>query len=259
MDSFIQTLRNAFFGGGENKTTPENVTAKSGDNIRFQEGVRVSDNFTKALGDIVSFYQKEFKVTPNATIQYGKDKLPSGVSGSTFTMQDREGRVPVTLRNLAREDEEREKASNIESVSLNFSPKGSDDIGSTSVHELGHALYSTLFPAKDTSSNASQKYNDLGEKLVKEALKDIGTKNDDEEATIEDISGYALAGPAETIAEGLTDYYYNRKNAAPLSQAIVKRLKSQGSLYGLKQQGAVDTSSSADNFIKNLRRYSVIK
>lgn len=267
MAGFFENLKKNF----ENKvgmTTDElinsprrqkEISARSGGNIKFdntnpQENYanRLSPNYATALNNIIKFYQDEFKVTPRATIGSDWDKISNdNTEGLAFSNSDKTGQYEVQVKGLDAPYERRARGIASDSEKAGWSVKGSGgNLDNVPTHELGHVLTFQLFPDnKDT------------EKLYKDSLKDLGVSNDKAAAeAVSKISNYAKEGGIhETIAEALTDYYYNRDKSAPLSQAIVRRLKSSGSTYGLRQSGGVDTNRSADNFFKNLRRYNVIQ
>lgn len=276
LEQFIQNIR------GITQTSPEElqemaasqerkkaINARSGDNIRFYEGTDPGKEYSDVLADAIKFYQTEFKMTPHATIANDPDALwNDNVLGTATTHPDETGQHSINFRHLSDKDvKEGEEVAKI-GEAIGFHPKNSGDIGTTPVHELGHALFGTLFPPDDTSSTRKGEYYEgefypmLADDLYWDALNDIGVGDDDIEKQrekTEEISGYAWTNPAETVAESLTDYYYNRDEAAPLSKAIINRLKSAGSMYGIKQTGGIDLDPSATNFIRNLRRYKVIQ
>lgn len=245
------------------------INARSGDNIRFYGGTNPGKEYSDVLSDAIKFYQTEFKMTPHATIANDPDVLRNdNVLGATTVYPDETGQYSIDFRHLSDKDvKEGEEAAKIGEATGSH-PKNSGDIRNTPIHELGHALFGTLFPPDDTSSNRKGEYYEgefypvLADDLYWDALNDIGVEDDDvekQEEKTREISGYAWANPAETVAESLVDYYYNRNEAAPLSRAIINRLKSAGSMYGIRQTGGFDLDSSADNFMRNLRRYKVIQ
>lgn len=255
-------------GGGEEEQPEqspyeqrqEELQAQSGDNVTFHNSTNISENYKDVLSDAINFYQSEFKTTPRADIAhaiFGDDSI----TGMTNLEPDETGQHPLYLKHLNQQDEEEARETATESEAVNWHPRNiGGTLSSTPVHELGHALYATFFPLNDTSSNADRKHDIDGETLVQEALKDVHATDDDAEEYMNDVSGYAVVGGApETIAESLVDYYYNRDNAADLSKAIVRRLKAKGSMRAVEQTGGFDTRGTADNFIKNLRRYRVIQ
>ena len=243
----------------------QQITNRSGGNINFPgKSAEISDNYKNAFMDAIKFYQGEFNVTPHADIYHDPTLFDEKGGGLTLIEPNNNGQHDVVLRDMTESDEKRAKK---------MTPDG---IGYVPTHELGHALFNTLFPSYDTSSNSipegnsplqqtSSTGNPQTEKnrantlnLVKDAMKDMKTKKTwFEEA--EKITDYATKGPAETIAEALTDYYYHRDEAAPLSKAIVNRLKSKGALYGINQTGGVDLAPTQYGFFKNMRKYSPLK
>lgn len=251
----------------------EAINARSGDNIRFYDGTELSDNYKNTLMDAIKFYQDEFKVTPHATIGSDPDYLDrrygSNVAGTASLLGgDDFGQHEVNLRNLKQSQEEAATLSAQRSTKHEWWPKNSGDISAVPIHELGHVLFETIFPGVDTSSTRQGIYEDgefypvLADDIYFNALGDLGVNDGDTKKAVEktkEISRYANTNPDETIAEALVDYYYNRNNAADLSKAIINRLKSAGSMYGIKQTGGFDLDRSARNFIKNLRRYRVIQ
>lgn len=276
VEQFIQNIR------GLSQKSPEElqemaasqehkkaIDARSGDNIRFYEGTNPGKEYSDVLSDAIKFYQAEFKMTPHAIIDNSPELLPSdNILGATTIFPDIEGQYSINFRHLSGKDaKEGEEVAKIGEVTGSH-PKNSGDIRNTPIHELGHALFGTLFPPDDTSSTRKGEYYEgefypvLADDLYWDALNDIGVEDDDiekQEEKTREISGYAWTNPAETVAESLVDYYYNRDEAAPLSKAIINRLKSAGSMYGIKQTGGFDLDPSATNFMKNLRRYRVIQ
>lgn len=279
LEQFIQNIRGLSQKSPEelqemaaSQERKEAINARSGDNIRFYDGTELSDNYKNTLMDAIKFYQDEFKVTPHATIGNDPDFLDrrygSAVEGLTDLVSDSFGQYGVDLRNLKQSQEEAATLSAQEATKNEWSPKNSGDMSMVPIHELGHVLFGTLFPINDTSSNRQGIYEDgkfypvVADDIYFNALGDLGVNDGDTKKAVEktkEISGYANANPDETIAEALVDYYYNRNNAADLSKAIVNRLKSAGSMYGIKQTGGFDLDPSADNFMRNLRRYKVIQ
>lgn len=269
------------------------VVARSGGNIGFMGDTGLSENYKNALNNAIKFYQGEFKVTPNALISDMTD-APVSASGITYLYDvSNDGKRRVELRRLKETDEEEALRHAQHDVKSGWSAKNSGDIAHVPVHELGHVLADMFLPYnKDTSSNSVNRNDEHSWKAMRElyndALKDVGvdtTAKTVEEKTakkrdalnkVREIAGYAAAAGEdefklgnkvalsdpdqyEVIAEALSDYYYNRDGAAPLSKAIVKRLKNKGAMYGIQRTGGVDLNSSSKNFIKNLRRYSAIQ
>lgn len=243
----------------------QQVTNRSGGNINFpNKSAEVSDNYKNAFMDAIKFYQGEFKVTPHADIYHDPTRFGDRGGGYTLIEPDNNGQHDVVLRDMTKDDEKRAKK---------LTPEGIDYVPT---HELGHALFNTLFPSYDTSSNSIPEDNSPLQQtsstgrprvernranalnLVHDAMKDMGTKKPWVEEA-EKITDYATKGPEETIAEALTDYYYHKSKAAPLSKAIVNRLKSKGALYGINQTGGVDLTPTNYSFFKNLRKYSPLK
>ena len=284
MFDFIGLLRSIFGGEDSNQNNEseqqndvqqEDVNAYSGDNVRFAEGTEVSPNYANTLNDVVDFYRNEFNISPHATIYNEPQELPGNALGGTISPSDTEGQYHVNLRHAKESDEAEAKEYSEEGSESGFHPKNSSGLANTPVHEFGHAVYSMLFPQEEEESDTiqpskQQTHYENSWGLVDDALKDMGLVNrsnddfDDEDyyekadENILDISRYAIAHPHETVAEALTDYYYNRDNSADLTKAIVNRLKSRGYMYGLEQEGGVG-KPGADNFIKNLRRYRVLQ
>ena len=243
----------------------QQVTNRSGGNINFPgKSANISENYKNAFMDAIKFYQGEFKVTPHADIHHDPTQFGEKGGGYTLIEPNNNGQHDIILRDMAESDEKRAKK---------MTPEGIDYVPT---HELGHALFNTLFPSYDTSSSAitegnsplqstsstgrprveKNRANTLS--LVQDAMKDMGTKNTWVEEA-KKITDYATKGPEETIAEALTDYYYHKNEAAPLSKAIVNRLKSKGALYGINQTGGVDLSPTQYSFFKNMRKYSPLK
>lgn len=272
MQNFIEQLRTLMSMSPEQLSEvaaaparKNEVSAVSGDNIRFGEYTYPSENYKNALVNAARFYQNEFRVTPHATIYNDPDNLPSGTVGATYLEEDDEGQYPVNLRSITKWDEDYDKYAAENSAFIHWHPQGAEDISNNIVHELGHALYGTLFPEKDTYSTKKE-YS--VKKLYEDSLKDIGVEPSSDKAkkaTLR-VSGYAgdteRTGdiiPHEVVAESLVDYYYNRDQSAPLSKAIINRLKTEGATYGIRRTGGVDLRPSASTFMKNLRRYKVIQ
>lgn len=212
MDNFIQILRNAFGMGGERSATnPANVdearknqiAARSGNNIRFRDGTDVGKSFADTLNDAVGFFQKEFKTTPRANIgdfSIGKE-YGAATTGVTNIIPDSAGQHNIRLKFLSGEDEDAAKYTAEKNESEHWHPYNSgNSVAGDPMHELGHALYATLFPVEDTSSNANRKYDvaNNGEyNLVMDSIKDMGIDTSDEdeiEAQKDEISGYAVQG-----------------------------------------------------------------
>lgn len=272
MQNFIEQLRTLMSMSPEQLSEvaaaparKNEVNAVSGDNIRLGEYADPSENYKNALVDAARFYQNEFKVTPHATLYNDPDNLPPDAGGVTLLDEDKEGQYTVNLRNLTKWDENYDKNIADNSSLLHWHPKNSGGISNNIIHELGHALYGTLFPEKDTYST---KREYPVKKLYEDSLKDIGVEPSSDKAkkaTLK-VSGYAgdteRTGdiiPHEVVAESLVDYYYNRDQSAPLSKAIINRLKTEGSTYGIRRTGGVDLRPSASTFMSNLRRYKVIQ
>ena len=292
IEEFINTLRNL------TKSTPEEIAefaasperrgkieGASGGNIKVNKNMVPSENYTNALVDAIRFYRNEFGVTPHANIAYDPDwlieKFGYNIGGVTIPREDSNGNLDVVLRDITKKDEAEDIQNQEPGAWSHFHPNNSVDIANAPTHELGHVLYYTLFPEVDTSSNSFARTIGLRDKLtdgdaklkiLKDALDSIGaTSENDREAAEKAISEYAMRNADETIAEALTDYYYNRDDAADLSKAIVGKLKNASSAYYLKRTGGVDLaphsegtapkfySTQAKNFYKNLRRFSPIQ
>lgn len=291
MFDFIGFLRELFGGNGSNQEQPqeqpqeqttnnveqEDITSHSGDNVQFRDDTELSDNYANTLNDVVDFYKNEFNVSPHVSIQNSPEDLPEMALGATMIPADNAGQFHINLRHATAADEAEAEKDSKEGAADNFHPKNSTSIANTPVHEMGHAIYGMLFPEEEDSNIIQPSKQQTNYKnswgLVDDALKDIGLVDksnpedednyDDEyfeeaDKKISDISEYALNDPHETVAEALTDYYYNRDDSADLSKAIVNRLKSRGYMYGLEHSGGVGKTGS-DNFIKNMRRYRVIQ
>lgn len=275
--------------------TQQRVVGRSGNNISFDGNTGLSDNYANALNDIVKFYQSEFKLTPNAKISNTSTEKSAPLGITYYYGLDKNGNRRVGLRNLTAADEATASESALEDSNRGYSAKNPGSIAQVPVHELGHVITDMLFPyQKDTSSNSENRNDDYSlnslRNLYMDSLKDVGvdlTANTSAEKTakkekalekVNEISGYAAAqgkqkfrlksnnemalsdpDQYEVIAEALSDYYFNRDKAAPLSKAIVKRLKTKGTTYGLKRSGGFDLNTNSDNFIKNLRRYNAIQ
>ena len=273
MFTFINMLRYLFGGAGQQQEsaeqpeqTKEQIEASSGDNVKFYDGTEPSDNYKAMLSDAVKFYQQEFNMTPRVNIANDPEALPDeNVSGTTSVYPDYAGQYDVNLRYLTKEGEKEEEEISRLGEATGFHPKNSGHVGSIPVHELGHALFGTLFPRDDTSSNREGEYYEgkfyptIEDDVYYKALEDLKVSEDKDKEKTEEISGYAYDNPAEAVAESLVDYYYNRDKAAPLSRAIIRRLKSAGATYATRQAGGFDLDPSASNFVKNLRRYRAIQ
>ena len=273
------------------------IEAVSGGNVNVGNATYLSDSYKNALTDAIRFYQNEFKVSPHANVRSFVDSftpdelgdIDPRTRGMTTVNPDRTGQHDIALDDLTSGNEEKAEEETAEASETGWHPKNSIGIANVPVHEFGHAIAGMLF---EDNANEDRKLSGYSEKndqtkVVKDALRDIGADVSDEgieissfgpfkeglsrhtkklsknydiaRDAVKEISDYALTNPAEAIAESLVDYYYNRDNAASLSKAIVNRLKSEGSMYGIKQTGAVDLAPSADNLLSNLRRYRVIQ
>lgn len=254
----------------------KDVTAKSRGNVKFDNSYRewdkynsehgLSSNFADTLKDAIGYYQKEFKVTPRATISSAWEDMPYGVEGMAFDKPNDEGNFAVNLRNLRDHNEEEAIDTASDAESRGWWAKGyGGNLSGVPTHELGHVLTFQLFPNYESVA-----------KLYKDSLKDMGIDYDPNNRRdvlkaakkAKEISGYAAASNVrppyapwndeyETIAEALADYYYNRDNAADFSKAIVKRMKSKGATYGLEQVGGIGGKN--ETFKQNLRRYNVLQ
>lgn len=277
-------------GSLNSEQNKNSVRARSGNNISFIDSTNLSDNYAKALKDAIKFYQGEFKLTPHADISSNIDEESKyGSLGLTYlTPTGGEGdQTVVDIRYLRPTDEQADLDSEAISVGAGWHPKNSVDLGNTPIHEFGHVISNMVFPLnKDGSENKNLR------KLYEDSLADVGIKDEEPDYNyeergylnkfdkdayekIKEMSGYAAsyghmmdygediyfpANPQEAVAEALVDYYYNRENATDFAKAVVKRLKSNSQLYGLKRAGGIDTDAEpgAQNFVRNLRRYSVI-
>ena len=233
---------------------------------RFTSEHGLSENFANTLKDALGYYQNEFKVTPRATLKSRWFDLYDGVEGMAFDIPDEEGNFSVNLRNLRDHTEQDAIDTANEAEAEGWWAKGyGGNLSGVPTHELGHVLTFQLFPNYDKV-----------QKLYKDAMKDVGVDWDPKNqksvlkaaSKAKEISGYAAASNAippespwndeyETIAEALADYYYNRENSADLTKAIVKRMKSKGSMYGLEQTGGI--ANKGETFKQNLRRYNVVQ
>lgn len=291
-DQFLSTLRVAMEQNGVEGAPEEKakeyananryknmVSARSGNNIRFTDNTPLSENYGDALSKVIRFYQDEFNMTPHTDVVSDLNDLSYSTEGITWLGdRDGEGQRLVNFRNLRKEDELRAARDAKRSTAEGWSVKNSGDIKHVPVHEFGHVIADMLFPSNDSKRNESI------QKLYVDALKDAGfsvSKGGDLNKQAYDIvknmseyaastgeyyplppsknNEYGAADGHEVIAEALSDYYYNRGNAADISKAIVKRLKNHGAMYGLTKAGGVDTSGNSKKFVNNLRRYSVIQ
>lgn len=259
----IENVPKADPNQGVYKQRQQQIENRSGGNIVFprSNSTEISDNYKNTLMDAIKFYQGEFKVTPKANIYNDPTVFDEKTEGFTETLPQNNGRYNVVLKSLSEGDEKR---------AAEITPDG---IGYVPTHELGHVLYNTLFPVYSTDSsdipngNTAVSKGELGRgqehylkamQLVQDSAKDVGAnKTWKDEA--KKITGYAASNAYETVAEALADYYYRKDKSAPLSRAIVKRLKSKGNMYGINQTGGVDLTPTSYSFFKNLRKYSPLK
>ena len=105
------------------------------------------------------------------------------------------------------------------------------------VHEMGHQIEGALlrkrFPGTDRKSVQARaeawRKGRVASELVSRALDRVapGWQYDREAAAshIMRISRYAAADVSETLAEAVSDYYSNRRNASPLSKEIWRLAK----------------------------------
>lgn len=254
----------------------DTVNAISGDNIRFYGNTELSDNYKNTLTDAIRFYQKEFNLIPHATIardpQWLAEEYGEGAQGAAYPFENVvTGQHDVVLKNLTANDEDEVKEMENFSESVGWAPKNSKGLSHVPVHELGHILYDMLVPKTEENEQAQIQSN----KIYTDALKDMGvvdltkphTDKDREKGMeeVKKISGYAgsekgnMPNTDEVVAEAISDYYYNRKDAAPLSKAIVQRLKNDSYTYGMRKAGEMNPYVSASTFMNNLRRYKVIQ
>lgn len=282
------------------KKNQQKIEARSGGNISARSGPATpiyDGEHTKALNDITKFYQKEFKVTPRATIYNSPEKLDFLAAGATSIALNHNAQHDVNLLNTNHINQtpyQKWIEEYMDGDAGQYHPKNAIGVATTPVHELGHAVALQLFEDTYQDSNKDMKESeengwsfsgtDQGQ-LVKDSLKDIGIeemvtswdvdKNGNYRRTsdsyysgkaekeVSKISEYALSDPLETVAEALTDYYYNRNSAAPLSKAIVNRLKRKGQMYGVNQSGGISLTKrrrdATTEFMRNLRRYSAIQ
>lgn len=253
------------------------ITARTGNNVSFDSSYNndwnrytaingLSDNFANALKDALGYYKKEFKINPRANIYSDWENMYDGVEGMAYELPNKKGNYDVNLRHVREHNERDASQTAAKAEQEGWWAKGyGGNLNGVPTHELGHVLTFQLFPDYDKVKN-----------LYTDAMKDVGVEYDPKSQKsvlqaakkAKEISGYAAASNAlppyapwndeyETIAEALTDYYYNRDKAADLSKAIVKRMKSKGATYGLEQAGGV--AGPNETFMQNLRRYSAIQ
>ncbi|MCL1988120.1 MAG: DUF1073 domain-containing protein [Firmicutes bacterium] len=143
-----------------------------------------------------------------------------------------------------------------EDVENGHAPKGTEDITSIAVHELGHLLEAKLVNKSEPINNRVNAWNDCkySSKIVDSAIDSVKLTNDEivrgmhnlddiskkvakstlinqynnstlqtqRDPKIASISGYAITLPAETLAEAFTDIWFNGNKANSLSCAIMQ-------------------------------------
>lgn len=258
------------YDDGKHEERENEIKAMSGNNIDFNGYTGLSENYKNALADAIRFYQNEFKITPKSNISRPKSKTfddPNVGALVNFYDVDDEERRRTEFRYLRKRDEDTDLAQNDLAQLTEWHPKNAKTLSNNAVHEFGHVLTDMLFPEiSGTYSNDKTRRENYYKysKLYEQALHDVGARDDWSDNTykkLREISRYAASDfdSVEAIAEALADYYYNRDKAAPLSQALVKRLKAASGTYGINRTGGINLDPSPENFIKNLRRYSAIQ
>lgn len=254
------------------------LNARSGNNVRFTDGVEISENYKNSLADVIKFYQDEFKITPHANVKSNPNDLGFSTQAVTW-LDDRDGtgQREVNFRNLRESDEERATRGAKNDTNRGWSVANSGDISHVPVHEFGHVVADMLFPRNEKGER-----NKNLQQLYIDSLKDAGFSvekggdlNKQANDILNNMSGYAaatglhympapfkndstnIADEHEVVAEALSDYYYNRDKATDLSKAIVKRIKNKGAMYGMKKAGGLKNQN--ESFVQNLRRYRVIQ
>lgn len=168
----------AYIGSNPNATRPNRnaVNARSGGNVKVADDVDLSNNYRNALNDAIGFYQKEFKMTPHADLYNDPVIASQGSLGVTKIIPDDTGQHAIDLLHLTKRDERSAKAKDQSDRDRGWGPKNSGDISHVPVHELGHALFTTLFEPdnKATENDAAMKSYLDARKIYTDALKDIG-------------------------------------------------------------------------------------
>lgn len=152
------------------------VNARSGGNVKVTNDVDLSNNYRDALNDAIGFYQKEFKMTPHADLYNDQVIASQGALGVTKIIPDDTGQHAIDLLNLTERDERYAKDKDQSDRDRGWAPKNSGDISHVPVHELGHALFTTLFEPdnKAPKDNVAIKSYLDADKIYSDALKDVG-------------------------------------------------------------------------------------
>lgn len=221
----VQNIQNDF-GVGQDASAAQNrnaVSARSGGNVQVSKDVNLSDNYKNSVNNAIKFYQKEFKMTPHADLYNDPVIAYRGDLGVTKIIPDDTGQHAIDLLHLTEKDEDEARMIAQSDSNRGWGPKNSGDISHVPVHELGHALFTTLFEPdnKDPKDNASNKSYLDAEKIYTDALKDIGvdlssieklpdgTKANHDRVEkikskahdkVKEISGYASSGGENFVA-----------------------------------------------------------
>lgn len=168
----------AYIGSDSNiaRSNRNAVNARSGGNVKVTNDVNLSNNYRDALNDAIGFYQKEFKMTPHADLYNDPVIAYRGDLGVTKVIPDDTGQHGVDLLYLTEGDERAAKEKDQSDRDKGWGPKNSGDISHVPVHELGHALFTTLFEPdnKAPKDNAVNKSYLDADKIYSDALKDVG-------------------------------------------------------------------------------------
>ena len=112
-----------------------------------------------------------------------------------------------------------------------YHPEGTGTVNIV-IHEMGHQIEAELLrrriPGNSVEAkgrrNEAWRNGTVAHEIVSKALDRAapGWRQDPQKAAdqIGRISGYAASDPSETVAEAISDYYSNRRNAKPLSKEI---------------------------------------
>ena len=119
-------------------------------------------------------------------------------------------------------------------LSTSYHPEGTD-VSNVIIHEMGHAMEIALihkkYPRNLTKQLSAWRNGDVANDVVASAMDRAvpGWKADPRKAAnaISDVSRYATQDASETIAEAVSDYRSNGRNAKPLSVAIWGELQNR--------------------------------
>lgn len=119
-----------------------------------------------------------------------------------------------------------------------YHPEGTGTVNII-IHEMGHQIEAELLRRRIPGSSAEAKIKrneawrngTVASELVSKALDRVapGWHQDGQKAAdqIGRISRYAASDPSETVAEAISDYYSNRRNAKPLSKELWRLAKEE--------------------------------